>query len=390
MNYKEIGQKILEAVGGKENVQNLTHCATRLRFTLADDSKADDEAVQAIDGVVSLAKSGGQYQVVVGSDVPNVYRALEGLLDLDEVSKESSEKQDRTPLQSFLALISGIFTPILPVITAAGMIKAVLSLLVVFKVVAVDDVNYQVLNFIGDAGFYFLPVFLGASAARQFKTNAQLGMLIGAILLHPTFTQIVTTAKESGHGVSFFSIPLTLTSYSSTVIPVILAVWFMSYVERFAIKISSKTVKFFLVPMITTLITANVTLMILAPGTLASNVAQGGVALAIALKTKDTNKKALASSAGITAICGITETALYGVTLQNKAALIGSIVAGGVGGFFLGILGARNFAGGSPGLLTIAAYIGEDTLKYFYTAIAGLVISVVVSLIVTFVLYKED
>lgn len=390
MNYKETGQKILEAVGGKENVQNLTHCATRLRFTLADDSKADDEAVKAIDGVVSLAKSGGQYQVVVGSDVPNVYRALEGLLDLDEVSKESSEKQDRTPLQSFLALISGIFTPILPVITAAGMIKAVLSLLVVFKVVAVDDVNYQVLNFIGDARFYFLPVFLGASAARQFKTNAQLGMLIGAILLHPTFTQIVTTAKESGHGVSFFSIPLTLTSYSSTVIPVILAVWFMSYVERFAIKISSKTVKFFLVPMITTLITANVTLLILGSGTLASNVAQGGVAHAIALKTKDTNKKALVSSAGITAICGITEPAFYGVTLQNKAALIGSIVAGGVGGFFLGILGARNFAGGSPGLLTIAAYIGEDTLKYFYTAITGLVISVVVSFIVTFVLYKED
>ena len=390
MNYKETGQKILEAVGGKENVQNLTHCATRLRFTLADDSKADDEAVKAIDGVVSLAKSGGQYQVVVGSDVPNVYRALEGLLDLDEVSKESSEKQDRTPLQSFLALISGIFTPILPVITAAGMIKAVLSLLVVFKVVAVDDVNYQVLNFIGDAGFYFLPVFLGASAARQFKTNAQLGMLIGAILLHPTFTQIVTTAKESGQGVSFFSIPLTLTSYSSTVIPVILAVWFMSYVERFAIKISSKAVKFFLVPMITTLITAIVTLLILGQGALASNVAQGGVTLAIALKTKDTNKKALASSAGITAICGITEPALYGVTLQNKAALIGSIVAGGVGGFFLGILGARNFVGASPGLLTIAAYIGEDTLKYFYTAIAGLVISVVVSFIVTFILYKED
>lgn len=408
MDYKEIGQKILEAVGGKENVQNLTHCATRLRFTLADDSKADDEAVKAIDGVVSLAKSGGQYQVVVGSDVPNVYRALEGLLDLDEVSKESSEKQDRTPLQSFLALISGIFTPILPVITAAGMIKAVLSLLVVFKVVAVDDVNYQVLNFIGDAGFYFLPVFLGASAARQFKTNAQLGMLIGAILLHPTFTQIVTTAKESDHGVSFFSIPLTLTSYSSTVIPVILAVWFMSYVERFAIKISPKAVKFFLVPMITTLITAIVTLLILGPiGAVIGNWLGDffkwlenfgpwvvptivGAALAIALKTKDTNKKALASSAGITAICGITEPALYGVTLQNKAALIGSIVAGGVGGFFLGILGARNFAGGSPGILTIAAYIGEDTLKYFYTAIAGLVISVVVSFIVTFILYKED
>ncbi|MFR2208643.1 MAG: PTS beta-glucoside transporter subunit IIABC [Streptococcus salivarius] len=115
---------------------------------------------------MSLAKSGGQYQVVVGSDVPNVYRALEGLLDLYEVSKESSKKHDRTPLQSFLGFISGIFTPILPVITAAGIIKAVLALLVVFKVVAVDDVNHQVLNFIADAGFYFLPVFLGASAAR--------------------------------------------------------------------------------------------------------------------------------------------------------------------------------------------------------------------------------
>ena len=111
MDYKEIGQKILEAVGGKKNVYNLTHCATRLRFTLADDSKADDEAVKAIDGVVSLAKSGGQYQVVVGSDVPNVYRALEGLLDLDEVSKESSEKQDRTPLQSFFSSYFWDFHP---------------------------------------------------------------------------------------------------------------------------------------------------------------------------------------------------------------------------------------------------------------------------------------
>ena len=113
-----------------------------------------------------MAKSGGQYQVVVGSDVPNVCRALEGLLDLDEVSKESSKKHDRTPLQSFLGFISEIFTPILPEITAAGMIKAVLYLLVVFKVVAVDDVNDQVLKFIGDAEFYFLPVFLGAPAAR--------------------------------------------------------------------------------------------------------------------------------------------------------------------------------------------------------------------------------
>ncbi len=450
MDYKRLAQEILKQVGGEENVSDLTHCATRLRFRLVDEKKANDTAVEALEGVLGLTKSGGQYQVVIGNDVPHVYAAL-----VDNLSDQSvrSTEVKQGPLQTLLAVISGIFTPILPVITAAGMIKAVLSLLTVFGVVTADDVNYQILNFIGDAGFYFLPIFLGASAARQFKTNPQLGMLMGAILLHPTFTLMVTTAKEAGKSLSFFSLPLTLASYSSTVIPVILAVWFMSYVERFADKVSPKAVKFFLVPMVTTLITALVTLLVLGPigaivgnwlgdffkwlenfgpwvvptivgifspflvmtgthyglvsiginnrmtigydtiaqpGMLASNVAQGGAALAIAVKTKDTNKKALASSAGLTAIFGITEPALYGVTLQNKAALIGSMVAGGVGGFFLGILGARNFSGGSPGLLTIAAYIGEDTLKYFYTAIAGLIISVVVSFVVTFILYREE
>lgn len=450
MDYKRLAQEILKQVGGEENVSDLTHCATRLRFRLVDEKKANDTAVEALEGVLGLTKSGGQYQVVIGNDVPHVYAALVDTLS-DQSVRSTEVKQG--PLQTLLAVISGIFTPILPVITAAGMIKAVLSLLTVFGVVTADDVNYQILNFIGDAGFYFLPIFLGASAARQFKTNPQLGMLMGAILLHPTFTLMVMTAKEAGKSLSFFSLPLTLASYSSTVIPVILAVWFMSYVERFADKVSPKAVKFFLVPMVTTLITAIVTLLVLGPigaivgnwlgdffkwlenfgpwvvptivgifspflvmtgthyglvsiginnrmtigydtiaqpGMLASNVAQGGAALAIAVKTKDTNKKALASSAGLTAIFGITEPALYGVTLQNKAALIGSMVAGGVGGFFLGILGARNFSGGSPGLLTIAAYIGEDTLKYFYTAIAGLIISVVVSFVVTFILYRED
>lgn len=453
-DYKGLGQAILAGVGGKDNVAGVTHCATRLRFDLKDDSQVDGATIGALEGVVSQLKSGGQYQVVIGSDVAQVYRPIVDELNLeDKVSVNEESVTERGPLQAFLSLISGIFTPILPVITAAGMIKAVLSLLTVFGVVKPDDVNYQVLNFIGDAGFYFLPVFIGGSAARQFKTNTQLGLLMGAILLHPTFTTLVTTAKEAGQGLSFFGLPLTLASFSSTVIPVILAVWFMSYVERFANRVSPKAIKFFAVPLITTLMTALVTLSVLGPigsivgnwlgdffkwlehfgpwlvptivggtfpllvmtgthyglvsiginnrmtigydtiaqpGALTSNVAQGGAALAIALKTRDTNKKALASSAGITAVFGITEPALYGVTLQNRAALIGSIVAGAIGGFFMGIMGARNFSGGSPGLLTIAAYIGEDTLRYFYTAIAGLILSLIISFIVTYVLYQED
>lgn len=450
MDYQKLAQEILEKVGGKSNVNSLTHCATRLRFVLNDNGKANAEDIKAIKGVVGVANSGGQFQVIIGSDVAKVYQPIKDIVGAGENTQESTPQR---PLDKVLAIISGIFTPILPVITAAGMIKAVLSLLVVFKVVTTEDQNYQILNFIGDAGFYFLPVFLGATAAKQFKTNQYLGMLMGAILLHPTFTTMVAAFKEGGDAISLFSIHFTATTYSSTVIPIILSVWFMSYVEKFADKISPKAIKFFSVPLIVALVTSVVTFSLLGPagaiigqwlgdffkwlesfggwvvptivgifspflvmtgthyglvsiginnrmtlgydtvaqpGMLASNVSQGGAALAIAFKTKDPDKRALASSAGITAVFGITEPALYGVTLQNRAALIGTMVSGGIVGFFLGIFNARNFSGGSPGLLTLGSYIGDNTLKYFYTALIGLILAVVISFVITFILYKED
>lgn len=453
MSYQELAKEILSQVGGKENIQQLTHCATRLRFVLNDNSKANTDALKKTKGVVGVAEAGGQYQVIIGSDVQSVYRPLMDLVGLKEDSSANAEEAHQKPLAKLLSIISGIFTPILPIITAAGMIKAVLSILVVFKIVTTKDQNYQVLNFIGDAGFYFLPVFLGGTAAKQFKTNTYLGMLMGATLLHPTFTAMVANFKETGAGIELFGIPFSPVGYSSTVIPVILGVWFMSYVERFADRISPKAIKFFSVPLITALITSIVMFSVLGPigsvigqylgdffkwletfgpwvvptvvgifspflvmtgthyglvsiginnrltlgydtvaqpGMLASNVAQGGAALAIAFKTKDTDKKALATSAGITAVCGITEPALYGVTLQNRAAMIGTMVAGGIAGFFLGIMNARNFSGGSPGLLTIMAYVGENTFYYLYVALAGLVMSVAIAFIVTYFLYKDD
>ena len=453
MSYQDLAKEILSQVGGKENIQQLTHCATRLRFVLNDNGKANTDALKKTKGVVGVAEAGGQYQVIIGSDVQSVYRPLMELAGLKEDASDNAEAPHQSPLEKILAVISGIFTPILPIITAAGMIKAVLSILVVFKIVTTKDQNYQVLNFIGDAGFYFLPVFLGGTAAKQFKANTYLGMLMGATLLHPTFTAMVANFKETGAGIELFGIPFSPVGYSSTVIPVILGVWFMSYVERFADRISPKAIKFFSVPLITALITSIVMFSALGPigsiigqylgdffrwleefgpwvvptvvgifspflvmtgthyglvsiginnrmtlgydtvvqpGMLASNVAQGGAALAIAFKTKDTDKKALATSAGITAVCGITEPALYGVTLQNRAAMIGTMVAGGIVGFFLGIMNARNFTGGSPGLLTIMAYVGENTFYYLYVAIAGLVMSVALSFIITYFLYKDE
>ena len=453
MSYQDLAKEILSQVGGKENIQQLTHCATRLRFVLNDNSKANTDTLKKTKGVVGVAEAGGQYQVIIGSDVQSVYRPLMELAGLKEDAGANAEEPHQSPLAKLLSIISGIFTPILPIITAAGMIKAVLSILVVFKIVTTKDQNYQVLNFIGDAGFYFLPVFLGGTAAKQFKANTYLGMLMGATLLHPTFTAMVANFKETGAGIELFGIPFSPVGYSSTVIPVILGVWFMSYVERFADRISPKAIKFFSVPLITALITSIVMFSALGPigsiigqylgdffrwleefgpwvvptvvgifspflvmtgthyglvsiginnrmtlgydtvvqpGMLASNVAQGGAALAIAFKTKDTDKKALATSAGITAVCGITEPALYGVTLQNRAAMIGTMVAGGIVGFFLGIMNARNFTGGSPGLLTIMAYVGENTFYYLYVAIAGLVMSVALSFIITYFLYKDE
>ncbi|HFI0055829.1 TPA: PTS transporter subunit EIIC [Streptococcus suis] len=190
-------------------MSSLTHCATRLRFTLVDKSKADQAGLEQLEGVLGVIDKGGQFQVIIGNDVAQVYRPLaEDLEEQVVADQEVSSKQGI--FATVLATISGIFTPILPVITAAGMIKAVLSLLTVFGVVAADDTNYQILNFIGDAGFFFLPIFLGGSAARQFKTNQQLGILIGAILLHPSFVALVTAAKEAGTGLNFFSISITI------------------------------------------------------------------------------------------------------------------------------------------------------------------------------------
>ncbi|HFR4576509.1 TPA: PTS transporter subunit EIIB [Streptococcus suis] len=170
MSHRDLGRAILEGVGGKVNVSSLTHCATRLRFTLVDKSKADQAGLEQLEGVLGVIDKGGQFQVIIGNDVAQVYRPLaEDLEEQVVADQEASSKQGI--FATVLATISGIFTPILPVITAAGMIKAVLSLLTVFGVVAADDTNYQILYFIGDAGFFFLPIFLGGSAARQFKTN---------------------------------------------------------------------------------------------------------------------------------------------------------------------------------------------------------------------------
>lgn len=453
MDYQALGKSILEKVGGEKNISALNHCATRLRFNLNDDSIPVDAEVKAIPGVMGVVKKGGQYQVVIGSDVANVYKAISGMTNIQDGSKEKGSKEKKKILDVIIDTMSGIFTPILPAITAAGMIKAVLALLVAFKLVSNETTIYQVLNFMADAAFYFLPILLASSAAKKFKCNPYLAMMLGGILLHPNLISMVEQSKETGEVIKFGFLTITNASYSSSVLPIILIVWFMSYVEPIADKISPKPVKFFTKPLITIFVTGLVGLIVIGPigyiisnyiadgvnalntycswlvpvlvgtlspllvmtgthyglvpiginnrmtmgydtlvypGMLASNVAQGGAALAVSIKSKKTDVKSLASSSGITAVCGITEPALYGVNLRFKTPLYASMIAGGIGGLFMGIFGVKNFSGGSPGFLTLPSYIGDDTLTSFYFACIGAVISVVLAFVITLIIFKDE
>lgn len=453
MNYENLAKSILEKIGGKENVSNLTHCATRLRFNLKDNSKAKTSEIKNINGVMGVVDKGGQYQVIIGNDVNHVYKEVVKIANLDNMSSNASEEvDDRKPIAKVIDTITGIFTPILPAITAAGMMKAVLALLTAFKLVTTDSQSYQIVNFMADSAFYFLPILLANSAAKKFKCNQYLAMMLGGMLLHPTFVTMVNTAKEAGTSISVFGLPISLASYSSSVLPIILGVWFMSYVEPIADKVSPKAIKFFTKPLITAVVTGIVLLVVIGPlgyiisdkiglaiktletyaswlvptliggltpllvmtgthyglipiginnrmtmgydtiiypGMLASNVSQGGAALAVALKTKNSEIRQLASSAGITAVCGITEPALYGVNLRFKTPLYSSMIGGAVGGLFLGLFRVCNYSGGSPGFLTLPSYIGGDTMMNFVYACIGAVISVAVSFVSCLVLYKD-
>lgn len=452
MNYENLAKSILEKVGGEQNVSNLTHCATRLRFNLKDNTKANTDSMKALNGVMGVVEKGGQYQVIIGNDVNNVYKEIMKISNLEGKENSSEEVDDRKPIAKVIDTITGIFTPILPAITAAGMMKAVLALLSAFKLLTADSQTYQVINFMADAAFYFLPILLASSAAKKFKCNQYLAMMLGGMLLHPTFVSMVNNAKEAGTSIGVFGLPISLASYSSSVLPIILGVWFMSYVEPIADKISPKAIKFFTKPLITALVTGVVLLVaigpigyivsdkvglaiktlesyaswlvptliggltpllvmtgthyglipiginnrmtmgydtIIYPGMLASNVAQGGAALAVAFKTKNSEIKQLASSAGITGVCGITEPALYGVNLRFKTPLYAAMIGGAVGGLFLGIFRVCNYSGGSPGFLTLPSYIGGESMMNFVYACIGAVISVVVSFIACLVLYKD-
>ncbi|WP_125114383.1 beta-glucoside-specific PTS transporter subunit IIABC [Agathobaculum sp. Marseille-P7918] len=451
MDYKKLAYDLLPLVGGVDNISKLTHCATRLRFEFHDRSKVDDKAISKTPGVISVVEKGGQFQVVVGNDVPITYRAL-----INEMGgtasgggNTASAEPEKKPsiINRIVSVISTTFTPVIPALIGGGMIKAVLSILVLCGL-SDSSSTYQILNFISDAAFYFMPVLLAYGAAIKFECNPVLAMTLACALLHPTWSGMVA----AGEPIDFFNIPVRLVDYSYSVIPIILSIWIMSYVEKLAEKYTPSIIKFFLKPLIILFISTPIALLIVGPfgaflntvietaansinataswllpmlmgafqpflvltgtawamtpiatvqisslgyeivngpGMLASNIAQGGATLAVACKSKNHQLRQLAFSSGFTAVMGITEPCLYGVILKLKKPLIASMIGGGIGGIYAGLSGLVRYAFVSPGLAALPAFIGENPMNIVH-AVITCIISFAAAFVATWIMGFDD
>lgn len=447
-NYDELAEKILAAVGTGENITYATHCITRLRFELKDRSIVNLEGIKKIPGVLGGQWSGEQLQIIIGQDVGNVYDVVckkTGLAKQEAINEnlDGDEKKKFSAMTVFEA-ISGCLVPVIPVLMGGAFVKVLIILLSNFNLISTESNTYFVLNFVADASTYFLPVLLGASAAKKFNTNIYLGMFMGAILLAPKFV----AAGSAGTAMSLFGIPVTYLTYGygGTIFPVIMIVFVMSYVERFWKKVSPNVLRTILVPFGTIIVMLPIALCVLGPlgqfiggficqivdfiyarvGFLAvaivatlqpllvmtgmhmslmpiriqfcttlgfdplikvastiSNYNHGMACLGVALRTKDKDLKATAFGAGVSALLGgITEPALFSVTLPYKRPLYAAMIGSCVGGLIAGIFGTVAYLTGGTGLFALTAFMGErqHNLTQFLVALAaGMVITFVLS-----------
>ncbi|ELC8443774.1 PTS glucose transporter subunit IIA [Clostridium perfringens] len=467
MKYEKLAKDIIKNIGGKENVNSVTHCITRLRFKLKDESKANTDVLKNMDGVVTVIKSGGQYQVVIGNHVPDVYKDVVEVGGFNnESSSDDNDVKEKTSLfNSFIDVISGVFSPILGLLAATGMIKGLTALFLALGWLSKTSGTYEILNAIGDSLFYFFPIFLGYTSAKKFRLNHFTGMVIGAALVYPAlsgltagnplFTLFQGTVIESPVYITFLGIPVILMTYSSSVIPIIIATYVASKVERGFKKIIPDVVKTFLVPFCTILVVIPLTFIVIGPiatwagqilgaitlgvynfsplvaglfiggfwqvfvifglhwglvpvainnismlgydtilaMSFAASFAQIGVVLAIWIKTRDKKLKSLCIPAFISGLFGVTEPAIYGVTLPRKKPFILSCIASGVGGAIIGVMGTKQYIIGGLGIFGIPSFIdtsvGID--RAFYGALIAMVVAFVFGfLLVWLVGFKDD
>ena len=449
MTNKEIASEILKLVGGESNISNATHCATRLRLVLKDDENSDIQKLNRVDGVLKAQNSGGQLQVVLGGKVEKVYDEFVKVANISNIETDNSSSVKKNPFNTFLETVAGVFTPILPALVGCGMMKCLSSILTASGLVNAQSGFILIFNMIADCVFYFMPFFLAVSAAKKFKTNEYLAIAIAACLLHPTILTAASNIATTGVStINFLGLPILLVKYTSTVIPIILSVWIMSYVHRFIDKLIPEMLKVILVPMLVLLVMVPLTLIAIGPfgsyiGTwlsniisllftangiiagfvlgffrpilvmfgmhysimpmqiqqiaeqgytamlpsaLAANMAQAGAVFAVFILTKNKTMKAAAGSSSITAIFGVTEPAIYGVNLKYKKPFFAGCLAAGIVGGFFGLVNSSGTAIAIPGILSLGTYQANS----FIFIIIGTVAAFALGAIFTFIVRIDE
>jgi beta-glucoside PTS system EIICBA component len=438
LSYQNFAKEIVQLVGGEQNIISVVHCATRLRFKLKDHSQADKKSLENLDGVLSVVENSGQFQVVIGSHVSEVYKDVIKIANVGGTAKESSEKSKGNVIAKIFEVISGSFSPLLGVLAGAGMIKALLVLLTMTGLLSAESGTYFILSAAGNAVFYFLPIFLGITVATKLGANPYVGGTIGAALLEPNFTNLLQNIGDSTH---FLGIPVVLMNYSSTVFPVFIAVSIYAVLDKFLKKIIHKDLQMFLVPMLSLFIIVPLTAVIFGPfgvyfgnsiGTFinflysesgiltgallggaytfltllgihqgfapfildnlsrggdpllalvsAAVFAQIGLALGIFLKTKDKKVKALAGSTLLPGLfSGVTEPILYGLMIRYKRTIPYVAIAGVVGGGISGLAGATAMTLALPSALSIPIY--SPLVPYIIAMLSALAIATVLTVI---------
>lgn len=478
--YDGLARIIIQNVGGKSNINSVAHCITRLRFKLKDESKANKDVLEATDGVIKVMQSGGQYQVVIGNNVADVYDAVlevghfQGAGTVDEdgnaVDDGESDGGKKSPVSILIDMISGVIQPTLGVLAATGIIKGLLALFSFLNILPATSGTYQVLYAVGDGFFYFLPIILGYTAAKKFKMNEFIGMAIGIALCYPAMVNITGgevlgtlfagTAFEMSYYTTFLGIPVIMpaSGYTSSVVPIIIACALGAMLEKWLRKVIPDVIKLFVVPFVTLVVMVPLTYLVIGPiatilcnlltaifsviygipvvGGLIAGVligascqvlvifglhwglvplalinyatlgydfilspyfcvsfAQTFVVLAMLLKTRDDKLKKIALPAFISGIFGVTEPAIYGVTLPRKKPFIYSCIGGAIGGGFIGFMGARSYTMGGLGLFGLPSYIdtvGNTGIQSLIYVVIGTVIASVIGFVLTWVLYKDE
>ncbi len=453
-DYAAMRSAIINACGGAENISNVSHCMTRLRLQLKNTACFDEGAAKGVPGVIGLVVQNGEYQFVIGQDVPSLYEEflkVEGITaggSVDDPDAVKAEKQDHGSIvNAILSFLGGTFSPVIPVIVAGGLTGAVLTLLVNFCGVSSDSGTYQFFSCINQATFYFLPMFIGFSAAQRLKSNGYLGAFLGAVLLFYTMGVGNETVYD------FFGFAVPAVSYNSTVFPVILGVLLMSAVYRFFQKVLPEVLRTIFVPLLTMLVTVPLTLLVLGPigytvgtaladvlitvyracpaaavafvgcctpwlvffgmnnalyplqfilmaevgsdplicaGMTAANLAVAGACFAAAVVEKKLDERSVAVGAGVTAMCSITEPGVYGVLFTKRFPLVGAMIGGGIGGIIAGLTGMTQYVITACSFIAFPAYIGADgSLTNLALALTVMAVSVATSFAATFVLGKR-